>query len=90
LFFISWASISIIQNKLAPRVWPDDMPLTMAVSTRGGSPSISGLVRSLRMAKLQAASVPIAYGSCTMGQTGGWIAVSCGLMLPYGGGHDNR
>jgi len=33
-------------------------------STRGGSTSVRGRVRSPHMAKLQAASVPIAYGSC--------------------------
>jgi len=48
-------------------------------------------VRSPHMAKLQAASVPIAYGSCAMGQrdghTDGRIAVS--LNAPYGGRHNN-
>ena len=34
------------------------------------------------VAKLLAASVPIAYGSCAMGQTDGWIVVS--LNAPYG------
>jgi len=33
-------------------------------STRGGSTSVRGRVRSPPVAKLQAASVPIAYGSC--------------------------
>jgi len=33
-------------------------------STRGGSSSVRGRVRSPHMAKLQAASVPTAYGSC--------------------------
>jgi len=32
--------------------------------THGGFTSVRGLVRSPHMAKLQAASVPIAYGSC--------------------------
>jgi len=32
--------------------------------TRGGSTPVRGRVRSPHMAKLQAASVPIAYGSC--------------------------
>ena len=33
-------------------------------STRGGSTSVRGRVRSPHLAKLRAASVPIAYGSC--------------------------
>jgi len=33
--------------------------------TRGGSTFVRGRVRSPNMAKLQAASMPIAYGSCT-------------------------
>ena len=44
--------------------------------------SVRGRVRSPHMAKLQAASVPTAYGSCAMGQTDGGIAVS--LNAPYG------
>jgi len=53
-------------------------------SIRGGSTSVRGRVRSPHMAKLQAASVPIALGSCAMGQTDGRIAVS--LNSPYSGG----
>ena len=33
-------------------------------STRGGSKFVHAPIRSLHMAKLQAVSVPIAYGSC--------------------------
>ena len=41
------------------------MPLADESSTRGGgSTSVHGRVRSPHMAKLQAASVPIAQGSC--------------------------
>jgi len=39
-------------------------PSADASSTRGGSTSVRGRVRSPHMAKLQAVSVPIAYGSC--------------------------
>jgi len=40
----------------------------------------------LAVAKLQAASVPIAYaGSCTMGQTDGWIVVSLNATPTAGG-----
>jgi len=57
-------------------------------STRGGSTSVRGRVRSLHVwlpavAKLQAASVSIAQGSCAMGQTNG---SRYRLMPPYGGG----
>jgi len=38
------------------------------------------------VAKLQAASVPIAQGSCAVGQTDGRIAVSLNAPPPYGGG----
>ena len=38
-------------------------------STRGGSTSVRVRVRSPHVAKLRAASVPIAQGSCAMGQT---------------------
>jgi len=43
--------------------------------------SVRGRVRSPHMAKLQAASVPIAWGSCAprLGQTDGRIAVSLNL-----------
>ena len=51
-------------NKLSPpgavrRYAPAD-----GGSTRGGSMSVRGRARSMHMAKLQAASVPIAQGSC--------------------------
>ena len=53
-------------NKLSPRRGRrDDMPPPAdASSTRGGSTSVRERVRSPHMAKLQAASVPIAQGSC--------------------------
>ena len=59
-------------NKLSPRGRQDD-----GSSTRGGSTSVRGQVRSPHVAKLQAASVPIAYGSCApraMGHTDGQTA----------------
>ena len=40
------------------------MPAADGSSTRGGSTSVRGRVRSPHMAKLQAASVPIAQDSC--------------------------
>ena len=49
----------------------DDMSLADGSSTCGGSTSVRGRVRSPHTAKLQAASVPIAQGSCAMGQTDG-------------------
>ena len=57
-------------------------------STRGGSTSVRGRVRSPHLARLQAASVPIAYGSCapraeTDRRRDGRIAVS--FHAPYGG-----
>ena len=62
------------------------MPSADGSSTRGGSTSVRGRVRSLHMANLQAASVPIA---CAMGQTdrptNGRIAVSLNAPPPYGG-----
>ena len=55
---------------------------------RGGSTSVRGRVRSPLTAKLQAASVPIAWGSCAMGQTDGQtderIAVSLNAPLRRG------
>ena len=55
-------------------------------STRGGSTSVRGRIRSPHTSKLQAASVPIAYGSCAMGQTDGQTDGSWHrLMPPYGG-----
>jgi len=49
-------------DKLSPGGRQDDMPPPLAggSSTRGGSMSVRGRVRSPHMAKLQAASVPIA------------------------------
>jgi len=61
-------------NKLSPRGRRDDMPPADGSSTRGGSTSVRGQVRSPHMAKLQAASVPIASGSRAMGQTDRGIA----------------
>ena len=47
-------------NKLSPRGRRDDIPPADGSSTRSGSTSVRGRVRSPHMAKLQAASVPIA------------------------------
>ena len=44
-------------------------PAADGSSTRGGSTSVRGRVRSPQMAELQAASVPIDEGSCALGQT---------------------
>jgi len=41
-------------------------------STRGGSTSVRGRVRSPHTAKLQAARVPIAYGSCAPKAAAPW------------------
>jgi len=67
------------------------MPPADGSSTRGGSTSVRGRVRSPHAAELQAASVPIAQGSCAPTaaaprdrQTDGRVAVS--LNAPYGGG----
>jgi len=54
------STVKLIENKLSPRERRDDMPPADGSSTRGGSTSVRGRVRSPRMAKLQAASVPIA------------------------------
>jgi len=89
------ASIEVISavdirrvNKLSPRGRRDDMPSADGSSTRGGSTSVRGRVRSLHMANLQAASVPIA---CATGQTdrptNGRIAVS--LNAPLRRRHNN-
>ena len=62
--------------------------------------AVRGRVRSLHMAKLQAASVPITWGSCaptaavpwdrqTDRQTDGRNAVSLNAPPPYGGGHNS-
>jgi len=67
------------------------MPTANGSSTRGGSTSVRGRVCSPHVAKLQAASVPIAYGSCApigLGQTDGRIAVS--LNAPLRRGHNNQ
>ena len=45
---------------LSPRGRRDDMPPADGISTRGGSTSVRGRVRSPNMDKLQAASVPTA------------------------------
>ena len=48
-------------DKLSPRGRRDDIPHPAdGSSTRGGSTSVRGRVRSPHMAKLQAASVPVA------------------------------
>jgi len=46
-------------HKLSPRGRRDDMPPADGSSTRGGSTSVCGRVRSPHVANLQAASVPI-------------------------------
>jgi len=48
------------------------MPPVDGNSTRGGSTSVSGRVRSPHMVKLQAASVPIAYDSCAPTAAAPW------------------
>ena len=72
------------QNKLSPRGRRDDMPPDDGSSTRGGSTSVRGQARSPHTAKLQAASVPVAYGSCAMGQTDGRIALFQNAHLGWG------
>jgi len=57
------------ENKLSPRGRRDDMAPVDGSSARGGSTSVRGRVRSPHMARLQAAGMPIAQGSCAMGQT---------------------
>ena len=47
-------------DKLSPRGRRDDMPPVDGSSTRGGSTSVRGRVRSPHVAKLQAANVPVA------------------------------
>ena len=56
-------------NKLSPRGLRDPAD---GSSTRGGSSSVRGRVRSPHMAKLQAASVPTAYGSCVPRASAPW------------------
>ena len=51
---------SSIADKLPPRGRRDDMPPADSSWTRGGSTSVRGPVRSPHVAKLHAASVPIA------------------------------
>jgi len=56
-----------VLNNLSPRGRRDNMPPPLfpdGSSTRGGSTSVGEWVRSPHVTKLQAASVPIAYGSC--------------------------
>ena len=50
----------VSENKLSPWGRRDDMSQLLAVR-------FAARVRSPHVAKLQAASVPIAYGSCAMG-----------------------
>jgi len=77
-------------NKVSPRGRRDDMPRPMAIRLAADlRPSANGsAVRtSLVVAKLQAASVPIAYGTCApsaMGQTDGGSRYS--KMPPYRAG----
>jgi len=61
-----------VGNKLSPHGRRDDMPLADGSSTRGGSTSVRGRVRSLHVAKLQAVSVSIAYGSCAPRAAAPW------------------
>ena len=72
----------VIAPGAARRYAPADGSLT-----RSGSKSVRGWVRSPHVAKLQAASVPIASGSCAPRAAGtdGWIAVSPYAPPPYGG-----
>jgi len=71
-----------------------DMPPVDDSSTRGGSSSVRGQVRSPHMAKLQAASVPIAQGSCAPRAAAPWDRQTdrqrdgsrYRLMSPYGAG----
>ena len=64
-------------------------------STRGGSTSVRGRVRTPHTAELPAASVPIAYGSCapragTDRRTNGWMAVPHNATPTARGGHNNE
>ena len=64
-FSLTWAVMittmkNNLFNKLSPRGQRDDMSSADGSSTRGGSTSVRGRVRSPHMAKLQAARVPIA------------------------------
>ena len=71
-------------DKLSPRGRRDDMPPADGSSTRVASTSVHGRVRSPHVAKLQAASMPIAYRAAArigLGQTDGWIAVSLNAPL---------
>ena len=84
-----YLSSQVIQQVIAPWVARRYAPADGS-STRGGSTSVRGRVRSPHTAELQAASVPIAQGSCAPTaaaprdrQTDGRIAVS--LNAPYGG-----
>jgi len=64
-------------KQLSPRRRRDDMPPPMAVRLAADRPtSVRGRFRSPRMAKLQAASVPIDWAPARLGQTDGRIAVS--------------
>ena len=84
------SAITSYRPGAARRYAPADSSLT-----RGGSTSVRGRVRSPHTAKLQAASVLIAYCSCAMGQTDGQtdrrIAVSLSVPPPRtaGEGHNN-
>jgi len=72
----------------------DDMPPVDDSSTRGGSSSVRGQVRSPHMAKLQAASVPIAQGSYAPRTAAPWDRETdrqrdgsrYRFMSPYGAG----
>jgi len=64
-FSLTWAVMittmkNNLFNKLSHREQRDDMSSADGSSTRGGSTSVRGRVRSPHMAKLQAARVPIA------------------------------
>ena len=58
LFQLDYAltALSTVYNKLSPRGRRDDMPPADGSSTRGGSTSVRGRVRSPHMAKLRAYS----------------------------------
>jgi len=75
LLFISTSYPPRGGETICPRRWQFDLRWIYVVC---------GQIHSLHMAKLQAANMPIAYGSCTMEQTDGRIAVSLNGALCRG------
>ena len=57
------------------------MPPADGSSTRGGSTSVRRRVHSPRMAKLQAASVSITYGSCAPRAAAPWDRETVGVRI---------